>query len=227
MRARNTIARDIGSYNGYAEDAWNDEVLVGDRTSEWASVVGEIYRDAEDFTEEAMKAKSSDGTTPTGSEGITTAQRSGDDQIGGDDATTVLPSGAGEAAESANASRGTEGASTESPANLPDVADSATGVSASTAVIKESYPRPVSRTTPADKANDVKSLSRKLDRTLYLLVRNSQGRWVFPGDVIKKKEALNQVSLRQKPTLGNMSLTVLRQRSVSSSRPAASTSTHG
>ncbi|AET37361.1 mitochondrial 54S ribosomal protein mL46 Ecym_1106 [Eremothecium cymbalariae DBVPG len=40
---------------------------------------------------------------------------------------------------------------------------------------------PNSRTTNADEANDIKSLERKLDRTLYLLLKDQQDRWRFPS----------------------------------------------
>ncbi|KAK5130126.1 hypothetical protein LTR08_002466 [Meristemomyces frigidus] len=45
--ARLTPARDIGVYNAYGPEAWNDEVLVGDRTAEPAHQVDALIRDAE------------------------------------------------------------------------------------------------------------------------------------------------------------------------------------
>lgn len=39
-----------------------------------------------------------------------------------------------------------------------------------------------SRITKADRENDTKSLARALQRTLYLLVKNKDGRWEFPQD---------------------------------------------
>ena len=39
-----------------------------------------------------------------------------------------------------------------------------------------------SRITKADEENDTKSLARALQRTLYLLVKDKEGRWVFPQD---------------------------------------------
>ncbi|KAF2638576.1 hypothetical protein P280DRAFT_404510 [Massarina eburnea CBS 473.64] len=47
--------------------------------------------------------------------------------------------------------------------------------------------RPMSRITEADEKNDVKSLSRLLQRTLYLLVKNKEGQWVFPHDNLGKE----------------------------------------
>lgn len=55
--------------------------------------------------------------------------------------------------------------------------------------------RPASRVTEADKTNDTKSLNRKLDQTLYLLVKSKEGRWRFPEDRMFVREDLNQVCL--------------------------------
>ncbi|XDG01161.1 hypothetical protein ABKA04_000776 [Annulohypoxylon sp. FPYF3050] len=41
--------------------------------------------------------------------------------------------------------------------------------------------RPMDRITEADKTNDVRRLDRKLDRTLYLIVKGSDGVWQFPA----------------------------------------------
>lgn len=53
--------------------------------------------------------------------------------------------------------------------------------------------RPVSRITEADEKNDVKSLNRKLDQSLYLLVKNKEGRWRFPEDRLYARENMHQV----------------------------------
>lgn len=53
---------------------------------------------------------------------------------------------------------------------------------------------PLPRTTQADQHNDTKSLSRKMDRVLYLLVKNAEGRWRFPEDRMLGKESLYQVN---------------------------------
>ena len=47
MRERRTPARDIGLYNGYGKEAWNDELLVGDQTSEPAVQIEQLLKDAE------------------------------------------------------------------------------------------------------------------------------------------------------------------------------------
>jgi len=55
--------------------------------------------------------------------------------------------------------------------------------------------KPLPRRTQADEMADVRSLDRKMDRTLYLLLRNNEGRWRFPEDEIKGREGLDSVSL--------------------------------
>ena len=47
IKERKTPARDIGVYNAYGNEGWNDEVLVGDRVSEPEAQVEELLRDAE------------------------------------------------------------------------------------------------------------------------------------------------------------------------------------
>jgi len=54
--------------------------------------------------------------------------------------------------------------------------------------------RPAPRITEADKKNDTTSLNRKMDQTLYLLVKSKEGRWRFPEDRMFVREDLNQVS---------------------------------
>lgn len=53
--------------------------------------------------------------------------------------------------------------------------------------------RPLPRVTEADLKKDMKSLSRKVDRTLYLLVQDGHGRWRFPQDRIYGRENMHQV----------------------------------
>lgn len=47
MKERKTPARDIGVYNAYGDEGWNDELLVGDRVSEPEEQVERLLRDAE------------------------------------------------------------------------------------------------------------------------------------------------------------------------------------
>lgn len=55
--------------------------------------------------------------------------------------------------------------------------------------------RPLSRLTEADRTANVRRLDRALDRTLYLVVRSSNGRWHFPMDDVRPEdEGLDEVS---------------------------------
>lgn len=47
IKERQTPARDIGVYNAYSEDGWNDEVLVGARESEPEEQVEALIKDAQ------------------------------------------------------------------------------------------------------------------------------------------------------------------------------------
>jgi large subunit ribosomal protein L46 len=44
---RKTAARDVGVYNAYSKEGWNDEVLVGSKLSEPEDIVEKLIRDAE------------------------------------------------------------------------------------------------------------------------------------------------------------------------------------
>jgi large subunit ribosomal protein L46 len=112
MKQRLTPARDIGRYKGYGDEAWNDEVLVGAKESEFQWQVERLLEDAEQ----------------TGAEG--------------------------------------EGAADVAAAKADH----------------EPVDKPMSRITEADRKNDTQSLSRALQRTLYLLVKNKDGAWQFPQD---------------------------------------------
>lgn len=126
MRQRLTPARDIGRYQGYGDEAWNDEVLVGAKESDPHWQVEKLIEDAEN----------------SGAEG----------------------------------------------------APAATGAAAQK-VDREAVDKPMPRITEADQMNDVQSLNRALQRTLYLLVKNKEGLWQFPEDRLKE-EHLHGVSLR-------------------------------
>lgn len=56
--------------------------------------------------------------------------------------------------------------------------------------------RPMERITEADKTNDIRRLDRKLDRTLYLLVRGSDGKWQFPSGDVPTDEYLHETAAR-------------------------------
>jgi len=61
--------------------------------------------------------------------------------------------------------------------------------------------RPMSRRTAADRAGDTTSLDRRLDRTLYLLVRGADGRWVLPSVRLLPRENLHQVRVSPRPAV--------------------------
>lgn len=127
-KQRLTPARDIGVYNAYGETGWNDELLVGDRTSEPEEQVEALIRDAEGLNISG-EAEEGEGRKDTGQ----------------------------------------------------DIA----------------VQRPLPRATEADVQGDQTSLNRQLDKSLYLLVKNKDGRWRFPEDVLQGKEGLHQVSERR------------------------------
>lgn len=56
--------------------------------------------------------------------------------------------------------------------------------------------RPIPRETEADRTGDVKRLDRALDRTLYLVVRDSRSRWGFPSDEVRPDEGLHETAAR-------------------------------
>lgn len=56
--------------------------------------------------------------------------------------------------------------------------------------------RPMNRITEADTTNDLRRLDRKLDRTLYLVVKNGEGVWQFPTDNVPPDEHLHETAQR-------------------------------
>jgi large subunit ribosomal protein L46 len=54
-------------------------------------------------------------------------------------------------------------------------------------VEREAFDKPMPRRTEADEKNDTKSLNRALQRTLYLLVKDKDGKWQFPQDRLKEE----------------------------------------
>lgn len=128
LKERQTPAHEIGVYNAYGPEGWNDELLVGAPESETQHQVDTILNEAATSRVAESEGKEDEG------EGETTT---------------------GEIIE-----------------------------------------RPSPRETEADKKGDTKSLDRSLQRSLYLLVKNKEGRWVFPTDSIVNKEGLHDVSLQ-------------------------------
>lgn len=74
-----------------------------------------------------------------------------------------------------------------------DDMDVVTGESIRKTEKKIVIPRPLPRETEADRTNDLKSLNRKLDRSLYLLIKRKDGQWRFPEDRLYGRENLHQV----------------------------------
>lgn len=138
---RKTAGKDIGIYSGYGEEAWNDEVLVGDRLGEREAIQEALIRDAE-----------------------------GKDIV-----------------EASKVSDGDKGGKVSG--------DSAMGESMRKILQQQqvTVQQPMSRVSEADEKNDRRSLSRKMDRALYLLIQNKYGRWRFPEDRVYGRENLNQV----------------------------------
>ena len=122
IRERKTPARDIGVYNAYGDEGWNDELLVGDGVSEPEEQVESLLKDA------VVEVKE----------------------------------------------RGIQGEGE--------------------VVKKEEVERPMPRVTEADKAGDLKSLNRALQKTLYLVVNKGQGQWEFPSAELATQESLHTVS---------------------------------
>lgn len=123
IKERQTAARDIGLYNAYSKEGWNDELLVGAQESETDHQVEALLKDGE--------------TLGTGSE----------------------------------------------ESNEPK---------------KESIPRPMPRTTEADRTGDERSLARRLDRTLYLVAKeNGRVHWSLPSSELAGRESLHHVGRRK------------------------------
>lgn len=123
IKERLTPAREIGQYSGYGEEAWNDEILIGNDLSEPGIQREALLRDAE-----------------------------------------VEVKGRGEAGEEI--------------------------------LKRESLEKLAERITDADRSGDMRSLNRKLERTLYLVVRGKQENdWYLPGHELMKSESLHTVLL--------------------------------
>ena len=122
IKERKTAARDIGVYNAYGEDGWNDELLIGDSISEPIEQIEKLVKDAE------VEVKERD----------------------------ILGEGA--------------------------------------VVTEEDIERPMPKLTLADEHNDVTSLSRRLQDTLYLVINRGKEKWGFPCSHLERKESLHTVS---------------------------------
>ena len=143
VKTRLTPARDIGVYNAYGDEGWNDEVLVGAKEAETEWQVESLLKDAE--------------APVTGIPG-----QENEDGIG---TSNGVKFGGGQVPE-ASSKKGKV----------------------------EAMEKLMPRVTAADRKGDVKSLDRLLQRSLYLLVKNREGRWTFPDDKLVGRENLHQVN---------------------------------
>lgn len=70
---------------------------------------------------------------------------------------------------------------------------------------REVIPQPLPRTTDADRENNLRSLNRKLDRTMYLVVQTKDGHWQFPSAELVGEETLHSVShIHTKPIITDL-----------------------
>ena len=118
IKERKTPARDIGVYNAYSKEGWNDELLVGAKESEPEHQIEALLKDAE-----------------------VPETRGAEEQV----------------------------------------------------VKREKVEKPLPRVTEADQNGDVRSLNRALARTLYLVVKGSDGGWRFPCGGLVGRESLYAV----------------------------------
>ncbi|SPO31232.1 related to MRPL17 - mitochondrial ribosomal protein, large subunit [Ustilago trichophora] len=112
-----------------------------------------------------------------------------------DQASSPLGFSAIAAAASGSAAKGKGGKNKEAAA-----ASASAPAAPSNVTDGEAESRPLPRTTEADAKNDVRSLERKLDRTLYLVVKQKSGKgaatWRFPAKALSntKRENLHDVA---------------------------------
>ena len=78
VRERQTVARDVGKYNAYSKDAWNDELLLGDVTSEPENQVEMLVNDAESTANARSQDTSKREEIPRPFPRVTEADRLGD-----------------------------------------------------------------------------------------------------------------------------------------------------
>lgn len=78
IQERRTPARDIGNYNAYAKDAWNDELLLGAQESEPEHQVEMLVRDAESTANATSQDTSKKEEIPRPHPRVTEADKKGD-----------------------------------------------------------------------------------------------------------------------------------------------------
>lgn len=81
MKERPTPARDIGMYNAYSKEGWNDEVLVGAPESETEHQMEALLKDAETMGNDAEESsESKKEKMPRPMPRVTEADRTGDER---------------------------------------------------------------------------------------------------------------------------------------------------
>ncbi|KAJ5913828.1 hypothetical protein N7504_002711 [Penicillium tannophilum] len=78
VKERLTPARDIGKYNAYASDAWNDELLLGAQESEPEHLVEKLVQDAESTANATSQDTSKKEEIPRPHSRVTEADKKGD-----------------------------------------------------------------------------------------------------------------------------------------------------
>ncbi|KAL2851591.1 ribonuclease H-like domain-containing protein [Aspergillus pseudoustus] len=78
VRERQTPARDVGKYNAYSKEAWNDELLVGASESEPGHIVEALISDAESTANNTSQDTSKKEEIPRPHPRITEADKKGD-----------------------------------------------------------------------------------------------------------------------------------------------------
>ena len=79
LKERQTASRDIGKYNAYSKDAWNDELLVGAKESEPEHQIEALVKDAEGYlSKESVDGASKKDEIPRPAPRVTEADLKGD-----------------------------------------------------------------------------------------------------------------------------------------------------
>ncbi|GJJ12508.1 hypothetical protein Clacol_006751 [Clathrus columnatus] len=89
--------------------------------------------------------------------------------------------------------------STPPSSKTPKTTQYKPSLSPATTTSSDDDAQPMSRTTEADKINDVKSLNRQGHRNLYLLVKRGEGEWRLPGarGDLRDGELLHEAAKRE------------------------------
>lgn len=169
VQKRKTPARDIGVYNAYGPEGWDDEVRVGskDGDAEWIREQLLQEAEAEEREKERGMAGAMNVAAAKASEEVFAAENAQDD---------------------AQQQSSSSSSDTETPNPSPITR-------------KSSHPHQIGgpRLSSADYSNDTRSLERKADRTLYLVIKtpkNTKQTWDFPRITLHKNESLHTAAER-------------------------------